>query len=185
LTNLAGFHVLFGTSASALNQMLDVPGATRTGTTVEIAVNPGTYYFAVRAYASNGAESVNSNVASKVMNPSPVVAPFAKTFTLPVSVTPQPKAPLLTVDTVAYKGDFGNKDQAKVKVVGTVPLNTACIVTPSSFSGEPLDYLGLNLVPQSKLTLSSGVRCTSTAVAGCPLQVWARCSTATIALNVE
>ena len=30
-------------------------------------LSPGTYYFSVRAYTSNGTESANSNVSSKVV----------------------------------------------------------------------------------------------------------------------
>jgi hypothetical protein len=66
LTNLAGYRILYGLSASSLNQTVEVanPGLT---TYVIENLSPGTYYFAVRAYSSAGGESVNSNVASKVV----------------------------------------------------------------------------------------------------------------------
>jgi hypothetical protein len=66
LTNLAGYRILYGTSASELTQSIQIanPGLM---TYVVEDLSPGTYYFAVRAYASNGGESDNSNVVSQVV----------------------------------------------------------------------------------------------------------------------
>jgi hypothetical protein len=66
LTNLAGYRISYGASATALTQTVQVavPGATAY-TIGNLA--PGTYYFTVRAYTSNGTESAQSNVASKVV----------------------------------------------------------------------------------------------------------------------
>lgn len=64
LTNLAGYRVLFGLGTAALSQQITVPNAA--ATQYEVAgLAPGTWYFAVRAYASSGVESVSSNVVSK------------------------------------------------------------------------------------------------------------------------
>lgn len=67
LTNLAGYRIYYGTSASAMNQVVDIP---TTGlTTYQITgLGSGTWYFAVRAYNSTGTESDLSNVASKVIS---------------------------------------------------------------------------------------------------------------------
>ncbi len=64
LSNLAGYRISYGTSANALTQTVQManPGVT----TYSLSnLSPGTYYFAVRAYTSNGTESANSNVSSK------------------------------------------------------------------------------------------------------------------------
>ncbi|HKE94046.1 MAG TPA: putative Ig domain-containing protein, partial [Povalibacter sp.] len=66
LTNLAGYRIVYGTSATALTQTLEVSNPSVTTYVIE-GLAPATYYFAVRAYTSNGGESVNSNVASKVI----------------------------------------------------------------------------------------------------------------------
>jgi hypothetical protein len=66
LTDLAGYHIYYGTSAEALTQEVDVPGAVTT--TYEISgLNSGTYYFSVTAYSSIGIESAESNVGSKTI----------------------------------------------------------------------------------------------------------------------
>ena len=66
LTNLAGYRIYYGTSPSALTQTIQVANAGLTSYVVE-NLSPGTYYFAVRAYTSGGAESANSNVATKIV----------------------------------------------------------------------------------------------------------------------
>ena len=66
LTNLAGFRIIYGTSADALASAVDVPNAALRTFVVD-KLTPGTWYFAVRAYASNGTESAASNIASKVV----------------------------------------------------------------------------------------------------------------------
>ncbi len=66
LTDLAGFHVHYGTSASALTQSIEVSGATST-TYVVHGLSAGTYYFAVSAYNSLGIDSALSNIASNTL----------------------------------------------------------------------------------------------------------------------
>jgi hypothetical protein len=65
LTNLAGYRVVYGTSASALSQTVQVNAGVSTIVVENLA--PATYYFAVRAYTTAGLESSNSNVATKVV----------------------------------------------------------------------------------------------------------------------
>jgi hypothetical protein len=63
LADLAGFRVYYGTSAGAMTQSLNVPGAAvRTATLTSLAT--GTYYVSVTAYSTGGTESVLSNPAS-------------------------------------------------------------------------------------------------------------------------
>ncbi|MDA8351084.1 MAG: fibronectin type III domain-containing protein [Pseudomonadota bacterium] len=64
LLDLAGYNIYYGTSPTALTQMVEVSNV---GVTNEVisGLTSGTWYFAVTAYTSNGAESALSNVASK------------------------------------------------------------------------------------------------------------------------
>lgn len=66
ISNLAGFRVQYGSSPSALTQTIQIanPGL---ATYVVTGLSSGTWYFAVRAYASSGAESANSSVVSKAI----------------------------------------------------------------------------------------------------------------------
>jgi hypothetical protein len=66
LTNLAGYRLYYGTSATALTQSIQIANPS-VSTYVIDGLAPTTYYFAVRAYTSDGAESANSNVASKTL----------------------------------------------------------------------------------------------------------------------
>jgi hypothetical protein len=66
LTNLAGYRIVYGASASQLTQTIQVANAGISSYVVE-NLAPGTYYFAVRAYASSGAESADSNVVARVV----------------------------------------------------------------------------------------------------------------------
>lgn len=66
LTNLAGYRIYYGTSSGALNRTVQVsnPGV---ASYVLGDLSPATWYFAVRAYNSSGAESVSSNIVSKTI----------------------------------------------------------------------------------------------------------------------
>lgn len=66
LTDLAGYRVHYGTSASNLSMRVDV-GNPATTSTVVPNLTRGTWYFAISAYTHKGAESSRSNVASKVI----------------------------------------------------------------------------------------------------------------------
>ena len=65
LTNLAGYRVVYGTSASALNQVVQLNAGVSSVVVDNLA--PATYYFAVRAYTSAGLESSNSNIGTKIV----------------------------------------------------------------------------------------------------------------------
>jgi hypothetical protein len=66
LTNLAGYRIAYGVSATQLTQTIQIANAGMSSYLVD-GLAPGTYYFAVRAYASNGAESADSNVVAKAV----------------------------------------------------------------------------------------------------------------------
>jgi hypothetical protein len=66
LTNLAGYRIYYGTSSSSLNQSISIANASVSRYVVE-NLSPATYYFAVKAYNTAGAESTLSNQASKTI----------------------------------------------------------------------------------------------------------------------
>jgi hypothetical protein len=67
LTDLVGYEIYYGTSASAMDTKIELPDPTQT-TYLVTNLAPGTWYFAVAAYTSSGAQGVLSNVASKAVN---------------------------------------------------------------------------------------------------------------------
>jgi hypothetical protein len=66
LTNLAGYRIAYGTSASSLSNVTTVPTAGVTSYTLE-NLTSGTWYFAVSAYTADGLESALSTVVSKTI----------------------------------------------------------------------------------------------------------------------
>ena len=64
LTNLAGYRISYGTSASSLSQTVTVNNPGISNYVVE-NLSAGTWYFAIKAYTSSGSESASSSVASK------------------------------------------------------------------------------------------------------------------------
>jgi len=66
LTNLQGYRVVYGASPAHLTQTIQLANPGLSSYLVE-NLAPGTYYFAVRAYTSKGAESADSNVLAKVV----------------------------------------------------------------------------------------------------------------------
>jgi hypothetical protein len=67
LTNLAGYRIIYGASATALTQTITVSNAAISTYVIE-NLTSGKWYFAVVAYNSAGAESVPSNIASKTLS---------------------------------------------------------------------------------------------------------------------
>lgn len=67
LTDLAGYHIYYGTSAGSLSNKINItsPG---TLTYVVTGLGAGTWYFAVSAYTNTGLESTMSNVGSKTIS---------------------------------------------------------------------------------------------------------------------
>jgi hypothetical protein len=64
LTDLAGFHIYYGQSPSSMTTTIDVANAGTTSYTVNDLAS-GTWYFAVNAYTTSGAESALSTTGSK------------------------------------------------------------------------------------------------------------------------
>lgn len=100
LTNLSGFRVLYGTSATSLDRAQTVASPTATTATIN-GLTAGTWYFMVRAYTPNS-ESDNSNIASAVVSTTTTrTANASITVTQPPTV-PNPPTNLRFVDTVVF-----------------------------------------------------------------------------------
>jgi hypothetical protein len=67
LTNLAGYRIYYGTSAAALNQVIDIATVGMTTYVVD-DLTSGTYYFSIRAYNAAGVESELSNIVSSTIS---------------------------------------------------------------------------------------------------------------------
>ena len=65
ITNLAGFQIIYGTSATALNGTVKIPNPQATSGTVS-GLPSGTWYFAVESYNTDGSTSSPSLVVSKI-----------------------------------------------------------------------------------------------------------------------
>jgi len=63
LTDLAGYYVYYGASASSLSQSVQLTSPSQTSYTVS-GLSAGTWYFAVAAYASDGTQSAQTSVES-------------------------------------------------------------------------------------------------------------------------
>lgn len=68
LTNLAGYRVNYGASASSLVQAAQIANAAATSHTIT-NLTSGTWFFGIKAYTTQGAESALSNIVSKVVSP--------------------------------------------------------------------------------------------------------------------
>jgi hypothetical protein len=64
LTNLAGYRISYGTSASSLSKTITVTNPGLSSYVVE-SLTAGTWYFSIKAYTSTGTESAASTVVSK------------------------------------------------------------------------------------------------------------------------
>ena len=64
LTDLAGSRIHYGTSPSALTQVVEINNPGLTSYMIQ-NLTPATWYFSLRAYSSDGVESEPSNTASK------------------------------------------------------------------------------------------------------------------------
>ena len=67
LLNLAGYHIYYGTSLTVMDNVVTI---TTVGITTHMIDNlmPGTWYFTVKAFTTDGTESSASNMASKTIN---------------------------------------------------------------------------------------------------------------------
>ncbi|MGC2033318.1 MAG: fibronectin type III domain-containing protein [Steroidobacteraceae bacterium] len=66
LTDLAGYHIHYGTSQDNMTKVIDLAGTSTTEYEVS-GLAPGTYYFAISAYTTEGTESAESDVGYKTI----------------------------------------------------------------------------------------------------------------------
>jgi Putative Ig domain len=66
LTDVAGYRVHYGTSANAMNTVVELANPSLT-TYLVTNLSPGTWYFGVTAYASDGTENTVSNIGQKTI----------------------------------------------------------------------------------------------------------------------
>src|ERR1700722_9171848 len=66
LTDLAGYHIHYGTNPDNLTQVIDLASTSTTEYEVS-GLAPGTYYFSVSAYTAAGTESAESDVGYKTI----------------------------------------------------------------------------------------------------------------------
>jgi hypothetical protein len=66
LTNLAGFHIYYGTNQGSMTQTVDITSPSETNYTI-VGLGQGTYYFSIVAYNSAGVDSNDSNMVSKTI----------------------------------------------------------------------------------------------------------------------
>jgi hypothetical protein len=66
LTNLAGVHIYYGQSQSALTKEITVASTSQTSYTVN-GLTAGTWYFEAVAYTTGGAVSAPSSIGSKTI----------------------------------------------------------------------------------------------------------------------
>jgi len=67
LMNLAGVHLYYGTSASALTHEITVASTTQTSYVIS-GLTAGTWYFGATAYNTSGVQSAMSDIGSKAVN---------------------------------------------------------------------------------------------------------------------
>lgn len=66
LVNLAGYTIVYGSSQDALHQSIRIENAGLTSYVVD-NLQPGTYYFGIRAFTAQGVQSTVSNLVSKAV----------------------------------------------------------------------------------------------------------------------
>lgn len=123
LTNLSGYRVYWGLSATSFSSSASIGDPNLTAWIVE-GLTPGTWFFAVTALAG-GAESAFSNVASKTIEGEPVPPP------------PPPPAPavprvIAVVSGLSHSPVFGvtSAGARSSTVVGFALVGTECVGAP-------------------------------------------------------
>ena len=66
LKSIAGYKIHYGTSPDAMNIVVVLKNPNQTSYVVK-GLHPGTWYFAISAYSTSGAEGVLSKVGSKTI----------------------------------------------------------------------------------------------------------------------
>ena len=154
LTNLKGYRILYGTSASNLNYSQSVNSATATSASVA-ALGAGTWYFAVRAVNTAGAESDNSAVVSRTIT----AATAAKTVN--ITINSSTTQIWVTDSTIVYDVVTVNGVATRGRQVGTVPLKTRCqtyYTIGNNYYKQNVDKVTITVQPRSSRVVAHCVR---------------------------
>lgn len=152
LTDLAGYKIYYGTSASAMNTVVDVTNEALTTYTVE-PLGPATWYFSMTAYNAAGVESAKSNSVNKV------VAVPSGTASATVTIDKVPRPPVLTAvaGSVAYELKLlGNGEIRLGRAIGTVTNDTACgpVMVGTDYAVVPLGEVDVTRNPKSSIVVA-------------------------------
>ncbi len=124
ITDLAGYKVVYGTDATALNLSKSVPDPAALSTVVAALV-PGTYTFAARAVNAAGVESANGLQGSKtIAGGAPVTA--SKTVATTVTKVPAPPNVISVNEIFAYRGKQNGTLWVRGNPYGSVEIGAAC-----------------------------------------------------------
>lgn len=144
LTNLAGYRLSWGSSASVLSQVVQIPNAAASSYVLS-GLSSGSYFVAVKAYTTTGVESALSNVVSKTV----VAVPGASaSATATVAVDTQPKPPVVTIDIQAYEIRQNSTGAMVAARVGLIPLGTTC-----SERQQKVGLITYALVPRDRVDM--------------------------------
>jgi hypothetical protein len=143
LTNLAGFRVYYGTSASSLTQSSTVNNVAARSATIG-SLTPGTWYFKVRALNTAQVESNDSNVASKT------VAGATAAKTVNITITPGTTTRRTIATSVYDVIRDANGRWSRGRVVGTIPVGTACrtYYLSGDYYGVQNGYVKITVAPR-------------------------------------
>lgn len=152
LTDLAGFKIYYGSSATSMNTVVDIPDKTKTSYRIE-PLGPATWYFSMTAYNAAKVESAKSNSVNKV------VALPTGTASVTVAVDKVPKPPVLTAvqGSVAYELKLlGNGEIRLGRSIGTVTNDTACgpVMFGADYAVVPLAAVDVTREPKSSVVVA-------------------------------
>lgn len=146
ITDLKGFKIVYGTSASSLNLSQSVNDASARSATVA-ALGAGTWYFAVRAVNSSGGESANSSTVTRTVS----AATAAKTVNITINSSSSTST-YKTVSTIAYDVLIRNNVRVIGRQVGTVAIGRPCQThykVGSSYYKVDASYVKVTTQPRS------------------------------------
>jgi hypothetical protein len=150
LTNLKGFKVVYGTSATNLNLSQSVSDPAARSMTIA-ALGSGTWYFAVRAVNTSNVESDNSTVVSRTIS----AATAAKTVNITISSTPT--TTWKTISRRVYDVVIRDGVYAVGRQVGTAPLGTPCQThykVAADYYKVDASYVTRTLTPRSNTMIA-------------------------------
>lgn len=160
LTNLAGYTILYGTTATTLVSTVQVNSASVTAYTVD-NLAAGTWHFGLRSRSTSGAESANSNTVSKAIAGSN----FAATVAIDVTQTPSPPTLLSVTETTAMEIRPNSTGALIASRVGLVPLGTRCYSEAKTAAGVTYNGVPVELVDLINWPSTASFK-----------EAWARCS---------